>query len=420
MMYAAVEILIVIALLLIYAFAELIRRIFQRNAVPISGGAEDDHLLREFAQIPKGIPYKPGGGVRNKHNGQVKLFITELEFLTHCLNSADDQAIVVYAGSAPSNKISYLSELFPGVKFVLVDPNEHYVKFGDESQYSENHIDDFLYFRLGVGNGPGYQMRKSDNRDPVCNVYNLGHVNRNDNITISDLPSDLSHVITSTDHKFYIIEDYMTDDLCTLLRSTEALPMYFISDIRRDNKAHGSPTDIDICRDSALMYNWVKILQPAKFMLKFRCPWPITDKSVARFNKELTPEISREFARCEDIDFIGNYRKKQFIFCKPTIGIWLQAFAPRESAETRLVGDKLETMEFNVQDYENKMAYFNRFRSTVNVMRPITASFDGFNQRNDCALVIDVFNDYIKKYGSHGDAVMMFKKLLSTIGRGIS
>jgi len=53
------------------------------------------------------------------HWGQRKLFLSELEFLTMY---GVPGALVVYAGAAPGTHTRYLIELFPELKFVLVDP----------------------------------------------------------------------------------------------------------------------------------------------------------------------------------------------------------------------------------------------------------------------------------------------------------
>lgn len=53
------------------------------------------------------------------HWGQRKLLLSEIEFLTmYCVPGAT----VVYAGAAPGTHTPYLLELFPDLKFVLVDP----------------------------------------------------------------------------------------------------------------------------------------------------------------------------------------------------------------------------------------------------------------------------------------------------------
>jgi len=53
------------------------------------------------------------------HWGQRKLLLSEIEFLT---KFGVPGATVVYAGAAPGTHTKYLMELFPELKFVLVDP----------------------------------------------------------------------------------------------------------------------------------------------------------------------------------------------------------------------------------------------------------------------------------------------------------
>jgi len=59
------------------------------------------------------------------HWGQRKLLMSEIEFLAKYGRKGD---IVVYAGAAPGTHIQFLSDLFPGVYFVLVDPAPFTVK----------------------------------------------------------------------------------------------------------------------------------------------------------------------------------------------------------------------------------------------------------------------------------------------------
>ena len=59
------------------------------------------------------------------HWGQRKLLISEIEFLTEY---ADLTLPVLYVGAAPGNHINVLVELFPDVKFILVDPREFRVR----------------------------------------------------------------------------------------------------------------------------------------------------------------------------------------------------------------------------------------------------------------------------------------------------
>jgi hypothetical protein len=67
---------------------------------------------------------------KTMHIGQRKLFISELQFLSNHLQPNED-ATIVYAGAAPSCKIWILMQLFPRVKFVLIDPNEFWIYWGE-------------------------------------------------------------------------------------------------------------------------------------------------------------------------------------------------------------------------------------------------------------------------------------------------
>ena len=83
--------------------------------------------------IDKGMPYnKNKTEIRqNLHWGQLKLFLSELEFLLLAVNKADthNQDIVcIYPGSAPGYHIKKLSEMFPKIYFELYDPRKFKVK----------------------------------------------------------------------------------------------------------------------------------------------------------------------------------------------------------------------------------------------------------------------------------------------------
>jgi hypothetical protein len=61
--------------------------------------------------------YKP-----QLHWGQLKLFLSEVEFLTRATKLAKNKEItLLYIGAAPGNHIYYLSSLFPEVRFELYD-----------------------------------------------------------------------------------------------------------------------------------------------------------------------------------------------------------------------------------------------------------------------------------------------------------
>jgi len=85
--------------------------------------------------FPEG-KYRPrtkNDGRTTVHFGQRKLFLSEVEFLTNVCRELPPKMrfkkiVVIYAGAAPGNHIGQLSEMFPFVRFVLVDPAKYVVE----------------------------------------------------------------------------------------------------------------------------------------------------------------------------------------------------------------------------------------------------------------------------------------------------
>ena len=84
-------------------------------------------LIYKYSQIPDDhrISYQKSlelcKGKKKFHLGQLKLFFTELLFLTKCAEPNDK---VIYIGAAPGYHITKLADLFPNIQFDLWDPRE--------------------------------------------------------------------------------------------------------------------------------------------------------------------------------------------------------------------------------------------------------------------------------------------------------
>lgn len=72
-----------------------------------------------FYDIPIRRPYDPRVKVNNIHWGQMKLILSEIEFLTQYHSRG---SVVLYVGAAPGEHIPLLSSMFPHLLFVLYDP----------------------------------------------------------------------------------------------------------------------------------------------------------------------------------------------------------------------------------------------------------------------------------------------------------
>ena len=67
--------------------------------------------------------YRRGMNLPNTHWGQLKLFTSELVFLTHYYDQTEVSDLV-YVGAAPGEHIVPLSKMFPTIKFHLFDKND--------------------------------------------------------------------------------------------------------------------------------------------------------------------------------------------------------------------------------------------------------------------------------------------------------
>jgi hypothetical protein len=87
--------------------------------------------------------------------GQRKLLLAEMEFIIDTLESGNinnNPITVVYAGAAPGTHIKILSELFPSINFILIDPAQFTVQPTDKittmRQLMTNELAQQLHDRL--------------------------------------------------------------------------------------------------------------------------------------------------------------------------------------------------------------------------------------------------------------------------------
>lgn len=364
--------------------------------------------------IPHSLEYTPSGSFikTTMHVGQLKLLLTEVEFLTDNLEK-DEPAIVIYAGSAPSNKIHNLAEMFKHVKFVLVDPNEHYVMYPDYKDMYD-HMNEFMFFKAAKSK---MYKRKLINT-PSGKVYRENFDGNMENIC---------ELITNGSEKFYIIEDYYTDELSEILKTlTDKTKVLFISDIRSRFESEDNPTDLDIIWNSALMYNWLQILKPAKFMLKFRTPYEVGAKAYEKVKAEYKDRqyTHNAIEKCK-INFIENVKSNKFTYIKPEL-IYMQAFAGHSSTESRLVASSLDLYDFDCDEYNNKYFYYNRLHRPFGYHESHEKYLDpklGIDRCGDCAIMCTIYENYYKKFTNVTDlrtAVRNnIKSLLRTIRRSL-
>lgn len=185
------------------------------------GGSSNDTNQTIFRKLTKDMPRKKYekrvADVKNiLHWGQLKLLLTEIEFLTLFMrnvynkHASKKEIYVIYAGAAPGTHINLLSELFQSIHFELYDPRP---------------------------------FDKRLNKNKMINTHNQLF-----------LDDDAKKWISNTHKDKYIL---------------------LISDIRTADTAKMSSAEIEdrVKLDHKLQYNWYKIIKPAYTMLKFRLPW---------------------------------------------------------------------------------------------------------------------------------------------------
>jgi hypothetical protein len=309
-----------------------------------------DDIPHSIQYISKMNIYRP-----LTHIGQRKLFLSEIQFLTDRL-SEDNDHIVVYAGAAPSNHTGYLAELFPSVKFILVDPNPFDVRDAKPV---------FVVPRVQRG------LTIEEAREAVKKAR--------------DAPIGI-----------YIINCYFTLEIATAIKEL-LKPVYFISDIRT-NSGTGMPDTLDILWNLAQQYIWIDEMKPLRSLLKFRHPF--YDSDMEGYDKEPYASDFNE-ARRRGLDFVSNYNSgKHLIYYDGQINI--QAWPGESSTETRLDTAGLKLHDYgNTSEYENKLFYYNKIeRGLIHHVNPNADSQLGFDHCNDCSLENLLWTNYINRYKS--------------------
>lgn len=356
-------VIVVIILLFISLFVEHYCLLYNRS---VKTGGSISKLLTVVNDIPAQIPYGSAPEqTRALHFGQLKLLISEIEFID---SLPPGPKTILYAGSAPNNKLPILLDLYPDVTFVLADPHKHY--FGED--FFTHRINEVCYFVLA----PESDYAKADEgkNSKVEKKYNLnGVITHRTDRKQGEVPTDINNKLHT--YKVFVIEDFFTNELAERLKVD-----YYISDIRTQSEEY--PSELDILNDNAQSYNIIKRLQPKKYMIKFRTPYfygaPVRE--------------TEELNLCP-VPLLTNYNNKKFEFLKGEL--WLQAFAGQSSTESRLVGTTLDTTEYDIDWYNNSFYFFNkkyRGYNGPNVNSIVDRSL-GICECQDCALMMDVLTN---------------------------
>ena len=369
-------------------------------------------VMDNLSDIKARLKYEPSASTNkanNLHNGQRKLLLSEVQFLTAI--SEKNIEFCIYAGAAPSNKGKLLADLFPNITFIFVDPNPFHLFLYGESDIKKANSD------------PNFKKKPVSHRDVGhADITHITHTsampqpkgnicvhNGKQNIPSKDWGDDLAKLVAKKEFRVYLIEELMT---CTISEQFKSLAkrMAFITDART-NLDTSAPSDLDIVWNSSMMFNWVKTLDPVASCFKYRPPY---GNGTSTFERDLKThsfmnddfELSKKFG----IDFIKNYLadKWEFLAGETMIQVW----APSGSTETRhwtLRGAPV--VIYSREEYDDKCNYFKSIlRGKVYHENKHADLSIGFGYCNDCALECKIWEDYIAE---------LRKRKISPIFKGV-
>jgi hypothetical protein len=320
------------------------------------------------------------------HLGQRKLFLSELQYLTNIWHHLEKNKMnyLVYAGAAPATHTHFLAKFFPNIKFILVDPNKFDMQVGQYKSWE----------MLTLSEYQGFKMLHS----------------KYSNIIESIPRSNWINIITKSDCRLFLIEDYFTDELAQMFAPLNPI---FFSDIRTNETEDDKPTDLDLLWNSAMQFNWICIMRPRGYMLKFRTPFYDSKNIYVKERQRNTFQLASR----NGIDFVSDFYKREFRYLSGDV--FLQAFPPSGSTETRLCyfGSDIKTQYYNSADYENTLFYYNTIsRGFVHRTNKYVDPSLYFDNCNDCALEALIWENY-SKYIYKLDVRTCVRSLSDVLGR---
>ena len=285
--------------------------------------------------------------------GQMKLLVSEsalfYSMIQHGLTDWS-RYIVVYVGSSPGSHLPVLFDLFAGLKWLLIDPS------------------------------------------PASDTVNR--------MSLQSLISDNVNVT--------IWNKLFTDDTVNeVLSFANGREIIYINDMRKICNAFAESTDEDqIAIDMSYQLRWGLMMNPLVMWLKFRPPYIANDKMVAKISID---DIFGGFGQ-EGVSMMENMRKFEddthFIYLSGDI--FIQAFHPNNSTETRLLsirnqstGIHLLTV-YDALSYDRKMSYYNTEIRDVIYTKCVSCSYNNV----DCKCISDYCKNFIG-FEPNADCLLM-------------
>jgi hypothetical protein len=303
---------------------------------------------------------------KNVHWGQLKLLITEIQFLTLYWNPKDiPNPTVIYVGAAPGHHIIILLDLFRNINFILYDPRGFDVRLRDH---------------------PRVTIKKEFFTDAHAEYYRnkIDAEEKNPYFFICDIRSS-NYVKTGDD----------TDDE----EEEEKEVMVEVAGEKKNVKImvgkEANELNEKIAWDNMQMQaGWVKKIRPVKAHLKMRLPY-VLDITIKEGEMR---------------NYLGGV-------------VYRQPWCGSASSETRLVpGNEYIDAEWNIRSYESACFYHNHtIRENYLFLNPLTggkervASELGLDNDYDSVATANILKEYLEKFSVNPDRESSLSSLVKSL-----
>ena len=262
----------------------------------------------------------------NCHNGQLKLFLTEVDFLEEVLHYfKEEECVLVYAGAAEGYHFPLIEKMYPKMRFIVYDPREF-----------------------------GYTPTKN---------------------TIQKTGKEGFFTIDTAKNMDKIIKKHFPD-------ITSKYKLFFTSDIRMKEEKDPSKDELMIFNQNKEQLEWICNMNPEPefVMLKLHIPYQsMLEKIGQSYDYELEDNNKsimlqkEQYAKLKKSGydkFMSVTNGYKYLFGR----INIQAFRGSESAETRIIskkakyygktfsckdGEKYPLVYYNAINYEKINFYYN-------------------------------------------------------------
>lgn len=369
--------------------------------------------------------YRASKGLRTYNvSGQRKLTLELIQFLTKVYKNID---VVLYIGSASGHLHNVWASMFPKIKIILIDLRDHNIFLSSietltktrfsyvESQDFYKHSNDFIF----LGDNGDIEF-PTENEKYSANYYNLTEnkmqtldrqrdreqiqeMVKNNLDPDNDTAVDNIKKLLKMDYKFFIIQEKFTHSMANFFKRLEkqGLRIAFISDIRNIKE---EIIDNSVLWNMAQQYMWIKTIEPSYYLMKFRIPFQgiiAIDNIPSHVNEDLIL-----LKKLYNIDYIDEYKRGKMTFLDGEI--FMQAWAPMTSTETRLYGTKEDIskpdIQYDERTYTNKFFYFNNIeRCWVLHENDYVDKGLGIDYCHDCSLQMHILELYNKKVNEEFD-----------------